>query len=171
VVILYPTITHGANVIKEMAKAGYRPKLVASFPLGDYLIMYRLLGELWEGAHFTVLSGAALAGDPAGKKVLETLTKYEPKLVGKENTALAGVTAMILAVEGLNKAGRNLTRESYVEAMESIKGFTSMGLTPPVAFGPNRRHGLNALRLMRAEKAVDNSYAEVVAAQVFQPHF
>jgi ABC-type branched-subunit amino acid transport system substrate-binding protein len=158
VVILYPTITHGANVIKEMAKAGYRPKLVASFPLGDYLIMYRLLGELWEGAHFSVLSGAALAGDPAGKKVLETLVKYEPKLVGT-------------AVEGLNKAGRNLTRESYVEAMESIKGFTAMGLTPPMTFGPARRHGLNALRLMRAEKSADNSYSEVVAAQIFQPHF
>jgi ABC-type branched-subunit amino acid transport system substrate-binding protein len=171
VVVLYPTITHGANVIKEMAKAGYRPKLVASFPLGDYLIMYRLLGELWEGAHFTVLSGAAVAGDAAGKKALDILTKLEPKLVGKENTALAGATAMILAVEGLNKAGRNLTRESYVEAMESIKGFTSMGLTPPVTFGPNRRHGLNAVRLMRAEKAADNSYTEVVPAQVFQPHF
>jgi ABC-type branched-subunit amino acid transport system substrate-binding protein len=171
VVILYPTITHGANVIKEMAKAGYRPKLVASFPLGDYLIMYRLLGELWEGAHFSVLSGAALAGDPAGKKVLEILTKQEAKLVGRENTALAGVTAMILALEGLQKAGRNLTRESYVEAMESIRGFTSMGLTPPVTFGPSRRHGLNAMRLMKAEKAADNSYSEVVPAQVFQPHF
>ena len=171
VVILYPTITHGANIVKEMAKVGYRPKLVASFPLGDYLIMYRLLGELWEGAHFSALSGAALAGDPPAKKILEVLTKYEPKLMGKENTALAGATAMIIALEGLNKAGRNLTRESYVEAMESIKGFTAMGLTPPITFGPNRRHGLNAMRLLRAEKAADNAYTEVVPAQIFQPHF
>ncbi|HEU4369989.1 MAG TPA: ABC transporter substrate-binding protein [Methylomirabilota bacterium] len=170
-VILYPTITHGANVIKEMAKAGYRPKLVASFPLGDYLIMYRLLGDLWEGAHFSILSGAAVAGDPAGKKVLDVLTKQEPKLVGKENTALAGVTAMILAVEGLNRAGKNLTRDSYVEAMEGLKGFTAQGLTPPITFGPNRRHGLNALRLLRAVKAADSSYAEVVPPQIFQPHF
>jgi len=171
VVILYPTITHGANIVKEMAKAGYRPKLVASFPLGDYLIMYRLLGDLWEGAHFTALSGAALAADPPAKKVLETLTKYEPKLVGKENTALSGAVAMIIALEGLNKAGRNLTRESYVEAMESIKGFTAMGLTPPITFGPNRRHGLNAVRLLRAEKAADNTFTEVVPPQIFQPHF
>ena len=170
-VILYPTITHGANVIKEMAKAGYRPKLLASFPLGDYLIMYRLLGELWEGAHFTVLSGAAVAGDPAGKKVLDILTKQEPKLVGKENTALAGAAAMILAMEGLNRAGKNLTRDSYVEAMEGVKGFTAQGLTPPITFGPNRRHGLNALRLLKAVKAADNSYVEVVPPQVFQPHF
>jgi ABC-type branched-subunit amino acid transport system substrate-binding protein len=170
-VILYPTITHGANVVKEMAKAGYRPKLVASFPLGDYLIMYRLLGDLWEGAHFSVLSGGALAGDPAGKKVLEVLTKQEPKLVGKENTALAGATAMILAMEGLAKAGKSLTRDSYVEAMEGVKGFTAQGLTPPMTFGPSRRHGLNALRLLKAVKAADNSYVEVVPPQIFQPHF
>ncbi|HEU5320949.1 MAG TPA: ABC transporter substrate-binding protein, partial [Methylomirabilota bacterium] len=143
--VLYTTITHGANIVKEMAKVGYRPKLVASFPLGDYVVMYRLLGELWEGAHFSALG--AVAGDPAGKAVLDILTKQEPKLVGKENTALAGATAAILAVEGLKKAGKNLTRETYVEAMESIKGFTSMGLTAPISFAPNRRHGLNAVRL------------------------
>jgi len=170
-VILYSTITHGANVVKEMAKVGYRPKIVSSFPLGDYSIMYRLLGELWEGAHFNALNAAAVAGDPAAKPILEILTKYEPKLVGRENTALAGATAIILAVEGLKKAGRNVTRESYVEAMEQIKTFDSMGLTPAMTFGPGRRHGLNAVRMLRAVKAADNSYVEVVPTQIFQPHF
>ena len=170
-VILYPTITHGINIVKEMAKVGYRPQLVSSFPLGDYQIMYRNLGELWEGAHFNALNAAALAGDSAGKKIVDILTKYEPKLVGKENTALAGATAIILALEGLKKAGRNLTRESYVEAMETVKNFDIMGLTPPVTFGPNRRHGLNAVRMLRAVKAADNSYVEVVPAQIFQPLF
>jgi ABC-type branched-subunit amino acid transport system substrate-binding protein len=168
-VIFYSTITHGANVIKEMAKAGYRPKLVASFPLGDYTIMYRLLGELWEGAYFAGLG--ATYNDPAGKAIADILVKHEPKLAGKENTALAGAGAIILALEGVKKAGRNLTRESYVEAMESIKGFDTMGLTAPVTFGPGRRHGLNAVRLLRAEKASNNSYTEVMPWQVFQPHF
>jgi ABC-type branched-subunit amino acid transport system substrate-binding protein len=170
-VILYPTITHGANVIKEMAKAGYRPKLVASFPLGDYVIMYRLLGELWEGAHFNALNGAALAGDPAGKAIVDIVTKQEPKLVGKESTALAGALAMIVASEGLKRAGRNLTRESFVEAMETVKNFNAMGASPGITFGPNRRHGLNATRMLRAVKAADNSYVEVVPPQIFQPHF
>jgi ABC-type branched-subunit amino acid transport system substrate-binding protein len=170
-VIFYSTITHGANVIKEMAKVGYRPRLVASFPLGDHVIMYRLLGELWEGAHYNLLNGQAAINDAAAKPIIEILTKYEPKLVGKEGTALAGVVPMIYAVEGLRKAGRNLTRETYVEAMESIKNFTTMGLTPGITFGPNRRHGLNAIRTMRAVKAADNSYVEVVPAQIFQPHF
>jgi ABC-type branched-subunit amino acid transport system substrate-binding protein len=168
-VVIYATITHGANIVKEMAKVGYRPKLLASFPLGDHFIMFRLLGELWEGAHFAGLNAAAT--DPAGKKIVDILTKYEPKLVGKENTALSGAVAIILALEGVNRAGKNLTRESYVEGMESIKNFDTMGLTAPITFGPNRRHGLNSVRLLRAGKAADNSFVEVAPWQVFQPHF
>jgi ABC-type branched-subunit amino acid transport system substrate-binding protein len=168
-VIIYSTITHGANIVKEMAKVGFRPKLVASFPLGDYNIMYRLLGELWEGAHFSALG--AVAADPAGKAVIEIVTKQEPKLVGKENTALTGAAAMMLAVEGMKKAGRNLTRETFVEGMEGVKNFTTQGLTAPITFAPNRRHGLNAVRLMKAVKAADTSYAEVLPYQIFQPHF
>jgi len=168
-VIIYSTITHGANIVKEMAKAGYRPKIVASFPLGDYTIMYRLLGDLWEGAHFAGLNAAA--ADPAGKAIVDILTKYEPKLVGKENTALSGAVAIIIALEGLKKAGRNLSRDGYVEAMEGVKGFTTMGLTAPVTFGPNQHHGLNAVRLLRANKAADNSYVEVLPWQIFKPLF
>lgn len=168
-VILYSTITHGANLVKEMAKVGYKPKLVASFPLGDHLIMFRLLGPLWEGAHYNVLG--AIAGEADADRIIDIVTRIEPKLKGKENTALAGVAAMMVAVEGLRKAGRNLTRESLVEAMESIKNFTSEKLTAPITFGPNRHHGLNAVRLMRAESADQNRVTAVTGYQIFQPHF
>ncbi len=161
--------THGANLVKEMAKVGYRPRLVASFPMGDHLVMYRLLGELWEGAYFSVLG--TLPGEADARPVLDILTKYEPKLAGKDSTALAGAAAMILAVEGLKRAGRNLSRESFVEGMEGIKNFTTMNLTAPMAFGPNRHHGLNAIRLMRATKAADNSYTQVTGYQIFNPLF
>ncbi len=168
-VILYPTVTHGANVIKEMAKIGYRPKLVASFPLGDHITMFRLLGELWEGAHYTAFG--AVRGEPEADRVIDILLKYEPKLAGKENFGLAGAIPMILTVEGLKRAGRNLTRESFIEAMETIRDFSPEKLTAPITFGPNRHHGLNAVRLMRAEKASENRVVPVTGYQIFPPHF
>ncbi len=168
-VIIYSTITHGANLVKEMAKAGYKPKLVASFPLGDHLIMFRLLGPLWEGAHYNALG--TVAGEPDADKVLEILTRIEPKLKGKENTALAGATAMMVAVEGLRKAGRNLTRESFVEGMEGVKNYTAEKLTAPITFGPNRHHGLNAVRMMKADNAEKNQVSQVTGYQIFPPHF
>ncbi|MBI2153057.1 MAG: ABC transporter substrate-binding protein [Candidatus Rokubacteria bacterium] len=167
-VIFYSTITHGANVIKEMAKVGYRPKLVSSFPLGDHHILFRLLGDLWEGAHVTLLNSGRIVGEPEGDRIADILVKYEPKLKGRESTALAGAAPMILAVEGLKRAGRNLTRESYVEAMETIKDYVPEKQTAPITFGPNRRHGLNSVRLMRAEKG---NLVELIAHQGFPPRF
>ncbi|HEY4908619.1 MAG TPA: ABC transporter substrate-binding protein [Methylomirabilota bacterium] len=161
--------THSANLVREMAKVGYRPRLVGSFTIGDHQVMYRLLGELWEGAYYNVIG--AVPGEPEAKAVLDILIRYEPKLQGREGTALPGAANMIIAVEGLKKAGRNLTRDSFVEAMEGIRNFTVLGLSAPISFGPNHHHGLNAVRLMRAQKAADLSYVQIAPYQVFKPLF
>ena len=161
--------THSASLVREMAKIGYRPRLVGSFTIGDHLVMYRLLGELWEGAYYNVIG--AVPGEPEAKAVLDILIKYEPKLHGREGTALIGATNMIIAVEGLKKAGRNLTREGFVEAMEGIRHFTALGLSAPITFTPSYHHGLNAVRLMRAQKAADQSYVQVTPYQMFKPLF
>ena len=161
--------THSASLVREMAKVGYRPRLVGSFTIGDHQVMYRLLGELWEGAYYNVIG--AVPGEPEAKAVLDILIKYEPKLQGREGTALPGAANMIIAVEGLKKAGRNLTRDGFVEAMEGIRNFTVLGLSAPITFGPNHHHGLNSVRLMRAQKAADLSYVQIAPYQVFKPLF
>ena len=161
--------TPSAALVREMAKLGYRPRLVGSFTIGDHLVMYRLLGELWEGAYYSVIG--AVPGDPEARAVLDILIKYEPKLEGREATALTGATNLILAVEGLRRAGRNLTRDGFVEALETLRGYTVLGLSAPTTFGPLRHHGLNAVRLMRAQKSADRSYIQVAPYQVFKALF
>lgn len=168
-VILYSTATHGAALIKEMAKVGYRPRIFAAFPLGDRHVMFRLLGELWEGAYYDVTG--AVPGEPEADRVIQILLKQEPKLKGRESFAVAGALAMIATVEGLKRAGRTLTRESFLEAMESIKNWNPDGLTAPITWGRDRHHGLNAVRLHRAGKAADASFTPVTGYQIFKPHF
>ena len=46
----------------------------------------------------------------------------------------------IILVEGLRRAGRELTRERLVQSLESLSNY-STGLTPPITYGPNRRTG------------------------------
>jgi len=132
-------------------------------------VMYRLLGELWEGAYYSVIG--AVPGDPEARAVLDILMRYEPKLEGREATALTGATNMILVVEGLRRAGRNLTRDGFAEALETLKGYTVLGLSAPITFGPLHHHGLNAVRLMRAQKSTDRSYIQVAPYQVFKALF
>jgi len=170
-VILYSTAPHAAGLVKEMAKVGYRPKLFASFTLYDRDTMFRLLGELWEGAYFN--STGALRGEPAADKLIDIVTKIDPKLKGREGFATQGAADIIVLVEGLKRAGKNLTRESFVKAMETMKDFTAEGLYAgsPVSFGPDRHHGANSVRMMRAGKASDGTFKQVTEFQVFKNHF
>ena len=168
-VILYSTVTHTAGIIKEMAKVGYRPKIFASFPLGDVNTMFRVLGELWEGAYYNVTG--AVPGEPEADRIIDILLKQEPKLKGRESFALSGAVAMMATVEGMQRAGKNLTREGFIEAMESFKGWTPEKLTAPITWAPNRHHGLNPIRMMRAGKAADASFTAISDYQPFPSHF
>jgi branched-chain amino acid transport system substrate-binding protein len=168
-VVIYSTITHCAGLIKEMAKVGYRPKIFASFPLGDRHTMFRLLGDLWEGAYYNVTG--AVPGEAEGDKILDILLKQEPKLKGRESLALLGSAAMMATVEGMKRAGKNLTRDGFNTAMDSIKAWSPEKLTAPVTWGPNRHHGGNPIRMMQAGKAADTSFKVITDYQPFPSHF
>jgi len=151
-VLIYGTPTHATLIIKEMAKVGYRPKIFTCTPLGDP-IMYRLAGKLWEGAYPSSSANVSIPGVEAeADRVVRILTKYNPKLAGTPYLAVTGATSLMLIAEALKIAGRDLTREKFVKAMESIQGFKPEGLGYPISFGPNRRHGLNGIRMVRAIK-------------------
>jgi ABC-type branched-subunit amino acid transport system substrate-binding protein len=50
--------------------------------------------------------------------------------------SLSGYFAAMLFTEGAKRAGRNLTRDGLVAALEGLRGFES-GILPPVAIGPD----------------------------------
>jgi branched-chain amino acid transport system substrate-binding protein len=168
-VLIYATATHAAGLVKEMAKVGYRPKIFASFTLYDRDTMFRLLGDLWEGAYYD--SALALRGEPAADKVIEIVLKNDPKLKGREGFCVQGAANVLILVEGLKRAGKDLTREKFLAAMATIKDYNEEGLVPGITFGPDRHHGLNAVRLMRAGKATDPAPNQITPWQTFAPLF
>jgi len=168
-VIFYSTATHAAGLIKEMAKVGYRPKIFTSFTLYDRDTMFRLLGDLYEGAYFNTTQ--AMRGEPAADRYIEIVTKIDPKLKGREGFAVQGAADVAILVEGLKRAGRDLTREGFARAMEQVKDYDGGGLYPPFGFGPDKHHGINSVRMMRALKASDGSIQQVTGYQIFPPHY
>ena len=53
---------------------------------------------------------------------------------------LSAQAAAKILVEGLKRAGKDVSRERLVETLEGLSQFAT-GLTPPVTYGPNRRIG------------------------------
>jgi branched-chain amino acid transport system substrate-binding protein len=168
-VIVYPTMTHAALIVKEMAKIAYKPKTIFSFPIGDP-IMYKLAGaEVWEGAYIALPGNTSVPGaEPEADKVADILIKYDPSLKGKEFLAVFGAASMMHMVEGLKNAGRNLTVDSFIAGMEKIKDWKPEGMGAPVTYSPDRRHGVNASRMGQAQKG---KHVPLEKFTVFAPLF
>lgn len=167
-IFLYTTMTHGALILKEMAKVGYRPKALTSFPLGDP-IMYKIAGEVWEGVYPAGAGNSGIPGaDPEADRVADILKKYNPKIAGKEYLGVFGAVSMIYTVEALKRTGRDLTPEKMIKAMESIKNWKPEGVGAPATFGPDRHHGVNASRVLHAK---DGKHIPVTDFKVFKPRF
>ena len=168
-VIAFPTPTHGALILKEMAKLGYKPKMMFNAPLGDP-VMYTVAGkELWEGVYVNGPAGSGIPGaEPAADRVIEILKKYEPKIGGMEYMSIVGATGLMYAIQGLRNAGRNLTVENMIKGMEMIKDWKPEGMGAPVSFSPDRRDGVNGIRLMQAR---EGKHIPITDYVVFKPKF
>lgn len=123
-----------ASALRERRNLGWTDTLMVSMgPLTDerYLALAADASEGVEGLSF--LPDPATSELPAVQVYRALMQKYFP---GNEPNrySLAGYYAGILFTEAAMRAGRDLTRESLITALESFKGFDS-GLVPPLTIG------------------------------------
>ena len=150
-VVMYATPNHGAMMAAALAQQNPRPQILSSFTLADP-IMARLAGPAWDGV--IVPSYFPYPGtDEKVDRVLQILVERNPELANMAFNALAGVTFVEPMLEGLRRAGPNLTKESFVAAMESIQNWDGE-LLRGVTFGPGRRQGINSIFLARMVNGV-----------------
>ena len=133
-VFLVLTPGPGAQALKERQKIGWTDTvMVSSGPLTDEKYL-ALAGDAAEG-----VEGLSLWPDPSSselpgmKAYRSAMQKYFP---GNEPNrySLSGYFAAMLFTEGARRAGKSLTRESLISALEGINGFQS-GILPPVTIG------------------------------------
>jgi hypothetical protein len=94
------------------------------------------------------LAFPALPADrtPAGVAALRAALAAEDAANPQASPAALGATeaaayvALDLLVEGLRRAGRELSRSGLADALEGLRDHRS-GLMPPISYGPNRRLG------------------------------
>jgi ABC-type branched-subunit amino acid transport system substrate-binding protein len=166
--VMYADPTHAAIITKTMAKVGYQPMVLASFPLAD-AIMYKIAGPTWEGTYVGLPGNSGLPGtDPDADRVVDILLKYDPKIKGKEFLALFGATSMMHFVEGLKNAGPDLTPATLVAGMEKIREWKAENLGARVTYTADRHHGNNASRVGQAK---DGKIVGLEPFTVFQPRF
>jgi ABC-type branched-subunit amino acid transport system substrate-binding protein len=133
-VFLVLTPGPAAQALKERQKIGWTDAvMVSTGPLTDEKNL-ALAGDAADGIEGLALWPDPLLSDLPGMKMYrEHMQKYSPKNE-PNRSSLHGYFAAMLFSEGARRAGRNLTREALITALESVKGWES-GILPPLTIG------------------------------------
>ncbi len=137
-VVMWCMPTHAALILGETAKIGFKPQWATSNTLSDSPFMMQVTKGLWAGminSNFEELPDSNL---PLMVKYREWHKKLEPQ----ERWGVFYYAGSMFAepfVEGIRRAGKNLTTENLVTAMETIKDWKGIG--PPITYSATERQG------------------------------
>jgi ABC-type branched-subunit amino acid transport system substrate-binding protein len=145
------TITEGAAALVKAIGAieGYKPQLVASQILSDP-VMFELAGTGWEGAIVASSVPEPDSGEPGAVRARQIIEKYGQG-IQYGTYSLWGLSRAEVLVEGLKRAGRELTRLRLLQSLESIQNWNENLLGHPISFDAENHLGLNAVKISRAE--------------------
>jgi branched-chain amino acid transport system substrate-binding protein len=126
-------------IVSTVKKAGWDVDLLGQAASYDTAIA-TAPGGVGEGFYSMTPTLYAYPDDPR-PEVHDLMTRYKARYGFDVNyIGQTGVTCAQIALEALKRAGRDLTVDSLVTAMESLHEFTDMyGNT--YSFGPNQHHG------------------------------
>ncbi len=136
-----------AGVLKEADKLGWKSTFVVSSAATDKITL-NLAGPAAEGL-LGVFCGELPESQRTGwAQYVERTKKYSKVEPGFYHSV--GYLFAKVFCEGVKRAGRDLTRESFIKALEGIKGFDT-GVGPPITFGPNLRAGAHSAYVVKAD--------------------
>jgi ABC-type branched-subunit amino acid transport system substrate-binding protein len=154
-VLLVATPPPGATFLKEAHKQGWKnTKIISSGPLTDEKYI-NLSGGVGEGVWgLSLWPDPVHSQDPAVIEYRKIVDKYGKDRDKTPNRySLYGHFYAKLFVEGLKRAGKNVTRESYIAALEGIKDWQN-GMIPPVSFSGSDHLTQNSGFMVEVQRSV-----------------
>ena len=141
IMALYPA---GAKkVVEAKAKLAWDVGLVSSGPLTDEQYLNTDTGAAEGTLGFCHYPDPNESDEPGIVEYRRLMAEHFP---GEElnRYSLYGYVFGMLVVEGLERAGPELTRDRFLEGMESIRDWDSGGILPAVGFSKSDHHAQDA---------------------------
>ncbi len=154
-VFLWVLPRQAAIILGNSAVIDFQPQWFSSFVLSDNALMFDITKGAWEGVYFTYISEVMPydATDAMTEKYRSAFKKYYPDERWGA-FAFLGFVLQEVFTEALENAGRDLTRESFLESFASIKNFTgTSGI--PVSFSNEQHLGSRSMIVMKCLTATE----------------
>jgi len=150
-VLLFSDPTAAATLVNEFQRLDFAPQMLATVTLLDPSLMAL---PAMQGALFSVFLRlpSVIVGEGNGDPIADQLYQdvivaYAPEIARDPFRALAGIAFAQPAVEALKAAGPDLTRESFIAALQAIDGY-SEGLYNDISFAGTYK-GNNSVMLLQ----------------------
>jgi branched-chain amino acid transport system substrate-binding protein len=133
-VIIFTLAPGIINFIKTAEKFDYFPTYLTFTWCADDSIL-KAVGKAAKIYYAGSMFGVWNDDSPGGKELREIAQKYgsSPKL---PTLYIQGYTTAAILVEGLRRAGKNVTVEKFVDALETLKDFDCGGMLSPMTYTP-----------------------------------
>jgi ABC-type branched-subunit amino acid transport system substrate-binding protein len=137
---IFLLVAPGASepVFRQSAGAGWTPAFLIPGSLGSATLLNA--PDAFDGKVHIAYPTLPADHDPAAMAEYRWLAQTHRLPAQGAVTQLAALSSAKILVEALKRAGRDVTREKLIEALEGFYSFRT-GLTPAVTFGANRRLG------------------------------
>ncbi|MEW6374183.1 MAG: ABC transporter substrate-binding protein [Thermodesulfobacteriota bacterium] len=137
--IMWTLPVHAALIMAETAKIGFKPQWATSNTLSDAPMMLQMTKGLWAG----MINSFVLEMPDSNLPLMVKYREWHKKLTPQERWGVfyyAGIAFAEPFVEGVRRAGKNLTADNWVKAMETLKDWKGIG--PPLTYtNPMDRQG------------------------------
>jgi branched-chain amino acid transport system substrate-binding protein len=155
-VLMYVNPTSAVIALKTAANVGFKPQWVSSNTLSDYPLMFKISGGLWEG----VITGN-FGEVPDSKNPLMVKYREAAKRLAPEERWGTFYSAGILfadpILEALKKAGRNISTEAVLKALNSIRNYQTIG--PKINWSEKQHQGSDSVVIQKCGPS--GSYIEL----------
>jgi branched-chain amino acid transport system substrate-binding protein len=146
-VVLGTIIRETIGAIAEGRKTGFNPVYLGSNAAYTDLI-HKLGGKAMEGVYAAMTVQNPYLDDASPPQLRFWANKYKTKFNADPTVfSVYGYLSIDLFIEAAQKAGANLTTESFGKALETTKTSPDIFGSPQVTFGPNKHHGSELSRL------------------------
>lgn len=149
-VVMGTIIRETVGAMAEARKTGFNPEYIGSNALYSHLI-HVLGGKAVEGLYGVQTASHPYADDQS-KAVRDWAAKYKTRF-GEDPTVFSvyGYATMELFAKAADKAGPNLTTDSFINAMETTVFPADMFGSPEVRVTRTNRLGINEVRVAQIQ--------------------
>jgi branched-chain amino acid transport system substrate-binding protein len=150
VVVIFSAPVAAARCLQDSKTIGFNPTWTGVGASWNFNITNQASGGTTNGIQ--MLANTRTLESPEGQRYRAATRKYYPNDddAGSDDLAFLGWGQTFLWAEALRRAGPNLTREGFVRAMESLRGWDG-GQFSPLTFGPGDRRCSDFTIVIKAE--------------------